>query len=92
MIHPVYAYLMALLEINEQNEIMVRHFVITSSEHLACQLQKQTYACVERYSGDTFAEACEILKNSIHSRMFLSRPGSLWHAIHNQISREKTQM
>lgn len=83
----VYAYLMALLEINDKNEIVVRHFTISSDEHLTCHLQKQAYACVDKHSGDTYSEACKSLTNSIRSKMILSQSGSLWHAIASQLDK-----
>lgn len=80
------AFLMVLLGVTAIGGIEVVSVHITNNENLACDLQKQTYACVEKVSGATYHEAREALIKSIAHRANLSQPNSLWQSIYNLVS------
>lgn len=75
------AYLMALLEVDD-NKTKVKFFTIISDQHpTTCDLQQQVYAIIDSVQANSYDEAKELLITSVQQKARYSEPNSLWHQI-----------
>lgn len=77
---------MALLGVDKAGSLIVCGVSITSSDQLTCELQKQTWACIQVIGGNSYSEAREAMLDHIQHVTSISRDDSIWHIINQKVN------